>query len=70
MTEEQENIINEFNLYLEKIKQIDTAYGTSGKIWSVDGKALLGNCDGENFDYSEINFKVLPKSLKLCFIKA
>jgi hypothetical protein len=29
----------------------------------------LGNCDGENFDYSEVNFKVLPKSLKLCFIK-
>ena len=55
---------------IEKIKQIDTAYVTSGKIWSVDGKALLGNCDGENFDYSEINFKVLPKSLKLCFIKA
>jgi len=40
-----------------------------GRIWSTDGDALLGNCDGENFDYSEVNFKVLPKSLKLCFIK-
>lgn len=41
----------------------------SGKIWSTDGAALLGNCDGENFDYSEVEFKVEPKSLKLCFIK-
>ena len=40
-----------------------------GRIWTTDGGALLGNCDGENFDYSEVNFKVLPKSLKLCFIK-
>ncbi len=41
----------------------------SGKIWSVDGSPLLGNCDGENFDYPTIDFKVLPKSLKLCYIK-
>ncbi len=40
-----------------------------GRIWSTDGGALLGNCDGENFDYSEVNFKIEPKSLKLCFIK-
>ena len=40
-----------------------------GRIWSTDGSALLGNCDGENFDYSEVNFKVEPKSLKICFIK-
>lgn len=54
---------------IEKIKQIETAYVTSGKIWSVDGKALLGNCDGENFDYNEVNFKIEPKALKLCFIQ-
>jgi hypothetical protein len=34
-----------------------------------DGSALLGNCDGENFDYNEVNFKVEEKSLKLCVIK-
>ena len=45
------------------------AYVKSGRIWMSDGSALLGNCDGENFDYSEVNFKVLPKSLKICFIK-
>lgn len=42
---------------------------TGGRIWSVDGKGLLGNCDGENFDYSEINFKVEHNALKLCYIK-
>jgi diacylglycerol kinase family enzyme len=41
----------------------------SGRIWMEDGSPLLGNCDGENFDYSEINFKVEHKALKLCFIK-
>jgi hypothetical protein len=34
-----------------------------------DGSPLLGNCDGENFDYSQLDFKVENKSLKLCFIK-
>lgn len=43
-------------------------YVTSGRIWMEDGSALLGNCDGENFNYNEINFKVEPKSLKMCFI--
>ena len=48
---------------------VHMGYIKCGRIWSTDGCALLGNCDGENFDYSEINFKVLPKALKLCFIK-
>lgn len=50
-------------------KKVHTGYIKSGKIWSTDGKALLGNCDGENFDYNEVEFKVLPKALKLCVIK-
>ena len=55
---------------VEKLqKYISFGKVVSGRIWSTDGSALLGNCDGENFDYSEVNFKVLPKSLKLCFIK-
>lgn len=37
----------------------------SGKITSVDGSSLQGNCDGENFDYSEVNFKVLHKAVNL-----
>ncbi len=40
-----------------------------GRIWSTDGKALLGNCDGENFDYSEVNFKVEKHAINLCFIE-
>lgn len=44
-------------------------YIKSGRIFMEDGSKLIGNCDGENFDYSEVNFKVEPKSLKLCFIK-
>lgn len=44
-------------------------YIKSGRIWMSDGSKLLGNCDGENFDYSEVNFKVEPKALKLCVIK-
>lgn len=54
---------------VENIKCVDTGYVTGGKIWSTDGKALLGNCDGENFDYSEIEFKVEKKALNLCIIK-
>lgn len=41
----------------------------SGRIWMEDGSPLLGNCDGENFNYSTLNFKVLPKALKICVIK-
>lgn len=54
---------------IDKIKAIDSGYVVGGRIWSTDGKALLGNCDGETFDYNEINFKVETKALKLCFIK-
>lgn len=55
---------------IEKIKKLDTAYVIGGRIWSPDGAPLLGECDGENFSYSEVNFKVEPKSLNLCFIKS
>lgn len=48
---------------------IHTGYLTGGRIWSVDGSGLLGNCDGENFNYSEVNFKVEKHALRLCFIK-
>ncbi len=48
---------------------IHTGYVTSGRIWSVDGSGLLGNCDGENFDYPSVDFKVEKHALRLCFIK-
>lgn len=54
---------------VDDIKYIETGYITDGRIWSADGGKLLGNCDGENFDYTEVNFKVEPKALKLCFIR-
>jgi YegS/Rv2252/BmrU family lipid kinase len=44
-------------------------YMKSGRIWMEDGSPLLGNCDGENFDYNSIDFKVDEKALKLCVIK-
>ena len=44
-------------------------YVKSGRIWSEDGSVLPGNCDGEMFDYNEVNFSVKEKALKLCFIK-
>ncbi len=44
-------------------------YIKSGTIKSVDGSALLGNCDGENFNYSQVDFFVDEKALKLCVIK-
>lgn len=47
-----------------------TGYIKSGRFWMEDGSPLLGNCDGENFDYSELNFKVEQKALKLCFLKS
>ena len=44
-------------------------YAKSGKFWTEDGSPLIGNCDGENFDYNELDFTVQEKALKLCFIK-
>ena len=44
-------------------------YAKSGRVWSVDGSPLPGNCDGEIFDYSEVNFSVKEKALKLCVLK-
>ena len=54
---------------VDEIKKIDTGFVTGGRIWSVDGETLLGNCDGENFDYNEVNFKVEHNALKICFLK-
>ena len=54
---------------IENIDHLDTGYVTGGRIWTADGKALLGNCDGENFDYKEVIFKVDKKALNLCVIK-
>lgn len=48
---------------------VHMGYIKSGRIWSNDGSNLLGNCDGELLDCNEVNFKVLPKALKLCYIK-
>ncbi len=42
---------------------------TGGRIWMDDSSSIPGNADGENFDYNDVEFKVLPKSLKLCVIK-
>lgn len=44
-------------------------YIKSGKVFMEDGSPLIGNCDGENFHYSELEFKVEPKAVKLCVIK-
>lgn len=54
---------------IENIKCVDTGFVTGGRIWTADGKALLGNCDGENFDYKEVTFSVDKKALNLCVIK-
>lgn len=48
---------------------IHNGYMKSGRIWTSDGSSLPGNCDGENFDYSEVKFKTEHKALKLCFLK-
>ncbi len=53
----------------ESSRFVHMGYIKSGKIRSTDGSNLPGNCDGENFEYSEVNFKVQEKALKLCFIK-
>lgn len=52
----------------ETSNKIHTGYVTGGRIWSVDGSPLLGNCDGENFNYSEVDFKIEKHALKLCCI--
>lgn len=50
-------------------KRVHQGYIKSGRIWMSDGSKLLGNCDGENFDYNEVNFKVESKALKICMTK-
>ncbi len=50
-------------------KQMTNAMAKCGKFWMEDGSPLLGNCDGENFNYSELDFKVEEKALRLCCIK-
>ena len=37
---------------------VHTGYTVGGRFWSVDDRPLLGNCDGENFDYTEVRFQV------------
>ena len=48
---------------------ITTGRLKGGRIWMEDGSRLLGNCDGENFDYSDLTFKVEEKAIKICFLK-
>lgn len=48
---------------------VHTGYVTGGRVWTEDGTPLLGNCDGEIFDYNEVIFKVDKHALKLCAIK-
>jgi diacylglycerol kinase family enzyme len=48
---------------------ITNARVKSGRFWMEDGSMLLGNSDGENFDYTSLDFKVEPRALRLCFIK-
>lgn len=50
-------------------KQFINGYVKRGKLWMEDGSALLGNCDGENFDYNELDFFVDEKALRICVIK-
>ncbi|MDE6660182.1 MAG: hypothetical protein K2K01_08740 [Eubacterium sp.] len=56
---------NEGTAHLHSEK-VNVGYITGGRIWSTDGGPLLGNCDGENFDYNEVNFKVEKNAIKLC----
>ena len=44
-------------------------YIKSARVYMEDGSALIGNCDGENFDYSDVTITVEPKAVKLCVIK-
>ena len=60
---------NDGKLTEEVSKKVHTGKLVGGRIWSTDGAALLGNCDGENFDYSEVVFKVEPKAINICFLK-
>ncbi len=48
---------------------ITTGRLKGGRIWMEDGSELLGNCDGENFHYSDLTFKVEEKALQFCFLK-
>lgn len=53
---------------IDQCKEIQTGYMTEGRIWAVEGEYFLGECDGENFEYKDVYFKVDPKALNLCII--
>lgn len=48
---------------------VHTGYTVGGRFWSVDDRPLLGNCDGENFDYTEVRFKAEKHAMRICRIK-
>ncbi len=54
---------------IDAIKQLRKGYVIGGTVTSADGLPLLGNCDGEDFNYTRVTFRVDKKALKLCFIK-
>lgn len=53
---------------IDKCDEITTGYMLEGRIWAVDGEYFLGECDGENFTYKDVYFKVDPKALNLCVL--
>lgn len=52
----------------EKFEQITTGYMLEGRIWAEEGEYFVGECDGENFNYKDVTFKVDPKALNLCVL--
>lgn len=53
---------------LEKFSEMTRGYMLEGRIWAVDGEYFIGECDGENFEYKDVYFKVDPKALNLCVL--
>ncbi|MCD7796840.1 MAG: hypothetical protein LUG95_04330 [Clostridiales bacterium] len=61
-------IVNYSKGNVKEIKKAITSYLTGGKVWVSDGVKMLGECDGENFDYDVVDFKVEHNALNLCFL--
>lgn len=53
----------------ERCEKVHLERVLSGTISSIDGSPLVGNCDGENFDYAQVAFHVERGAIQLCVPK-
>ena len=52
----------------DKHKKVHTYHITEGKLSQKDSSEFILNCDGENYPVTEVDFKVVPDAIKICYL--